>query len=655
MNEVISHLTGLTRPAKRALQLLADSVLIVLSLVVAMALRLESLHFLTQPLFWLTLLPVVPLTLLVFWQLGLYHAIIRFIAGHALRVMLVGVVASGVILLVAAQALSAPVPRSVPGIYALLLFFAGGGLRLLVRKLFLRPAQQNRIPVIIYGAGDAGRQVANALYHGNEYMPVAFVDDDPALQHTTVIGRRVFEPGQIPFIIREMRANTVLLAIPSASRARRREIVARLEPLRVRVKTMPGMADIVSGRARYSDLRNVTPEELLGRDPVPARPDLMGRNITGKVVLVSGAGGSIGSELCRQIIKQEPAALVLLEVSELALYDIATELRETLERDGRSLRIEPVLGSVQNPGRIRAILSSFGVQTIYHAAAYKHVVIVQENVAEGVRNNVFGTRVLAEAAAELGVENFILVSTDKAVRPANFMGASKRMAELVCQALAQSHPTTVFSMVRFGNVLGSSGSVIPRFVAQIERGGPVTVTHPEITRFFMTISEAAQLVIQAGAMATGGDVFVLDMGRPVKILKLAKTMVRLYGLKPYVVEGNESPDAKRGDIPIRIVGLNKGEKLFEELLINGNPHGTHHPRIMTTTEVSMPADDLNRMLDRLMDACQNFDLPEIRQIFIEAPLAYSPRDDKFHDLVWNAGSLSEGGDKDMIKIVVSNS
>lgn len=654
MNEVISNLTRLPRVAKRGLQLLADSVLIVLCFAVAMALRLESFHFLAQPLIWSVLLPVVPLTLLVFWQLGLYHAIIRFITGHALGVVLVGVFASGVILLAVAQALSAPVPSTVPVIYALLLFLGGGGLRFLARNLFLRPVQQNRTPVIIYGAGDAGRQVANALYHGNEYMPVAFVDDDPTLQHTTVIGRRVFEPGQIPFIIREMNANTVLLAIPSASRVRRREIVSRLEPMRVRVKTIPGVGDIVSGRARFSDLRNVTPEELLGRDPVPARPDLMGRNITGKVVLVTGAGGSIGSELCRQIIKHEPAALVLLEVSELALYNVASELRETLERDGRSLRIEPILGSVQNPERIRAILRSFRVQTIYHAAAYKHVVIVQENIVEGVRNNVFGTRVLAEAAADLGVENFILVSTDKAVRPANFMGASKRMAELVCQALAQSHPGTVFSMVRFGNVLGSSGSVIPRFAAQIEKGGPVTVTHPEITRFFMTISEASQLVIQAGAMATGGDVFVLDMGRPVKILKLAKTMVRLYGLRPYVIEGDEPLDARRGDIPIRIVGLNKGEKLFEELLINGNPRGTDHPRIMTTTEVSIPADDLNTMLDRLMEACQSFDLPEIQKVFCEAPLAYSPADDNLHDLVWNAGSTADGGDKGMIKIVVSN-
>lgn len=657
MNKAISRLTNLSRPVKRALQLVADALLIVLCLVLAMALRLESFHFVARPLFWLTLLPVVPLTLLVFWHLGLYRAIIRFISGHALKVVLIGVFASAVILFATAQALSAPVPRSVPGIYALLLFITGGGVRFLIRNLFLRPAKQNRTPVIIYGAGDAGRQVVNALHHGNEYTPAAFVDDDPALQHTTVVGRRVFEPRQIPLIIREMRATTVLLAIPSTSRARRREIITTLEPMGVTVKTIPGMADIVSGRARFSDLRVVTPEELLGRDPVPARPELMSSSINGKVVLVSGAGGSIGSELCRQIIDQEPAVLVLLEVSELALYNIANELRETLERTGRSLRIEPVLGSVQNPGRVRAILRGFGVQTIYHAAAYKHVVLVEENVVEGIRNNVFGTRVLAEAAAELGVENFILVSTDKAVRPTNFMGASKRMAELVCQALAMSHPKTVFSMVRFGNVLGSSGSVIPRFAAQIAGGGPVTVTHRKITRYFMTIPEAAQLVIQAGGMARGGDVFVLDMGEPVKILDLAKSMIRLHGLKPYVIETENGATSASGDIAIRIVGLKKGEKLYEELLINGNPQGTDHPRIMTTTEVSMPLDELAPVLDRLMRACRAFDLPEIRRIFLEAPLAYSPNDDKLHDLIWSAGQHGAGGEQDAaraIRLAASN-
>ncbi|WP_296763475.1 UDP-N-acetylglucosamine 4,6-dehydratase family protein [Sediminimonas sp.] len=375
------------------------------------------------------------------------------------------------------------------------------------------------------------------------------------------------------------------------------------------------------------------------------REELMSRNITGKVVLVSGAGGSIGSELCRQIINHRPAALVLLEMSELALYCITNELRETLAEDGGEVPVEPVLGSVQHRGRVAAVLRNFGVQTIYHAAAYKHVVLVEENVVEGVRNNVFGTRTLAEAAVEAGIEDFILISTDKAVRPTNIMGASKRMSELVCQALARDHPRTTFSMVRFGNVLGSSGSVIPRFRAQIEQGGPVTVTHREITRFFMTIPEAAQLIIQAGAMARGGDVFVLDMGEPVKILDLPQSMVRLHGLKPFLVDEAGRPEVEAGDIPISIVGLNKGEKLYEELLIGEDPHPTDHPRIMTATEGSLTRAELDGFLERLFRACQAFDVPAIRQVFTEAPLAYRPTSDEVHDLMWVAsmsGTVDDG-------------
>lgn len=650
MNALLANLTYLERSLKRALQLVVDAALIVICLMAAMLLRLESFGFVAQPGFWLALLPVVPLSLAGFWVLGLYREIIRFVSGQTLRVILFGVIVSTVLLLLSATLVSAPIPVAVPGIYGLLLFVLMGGLRFLMRSLFRRPAQRHRTPVIIYGAGEAGRQLANALYHDKDYTPIAFVDDDPALQQSTVAGKQVFAPARIPRLVKQRQVQTILLAIPSASRVRRRKIVARLEPMGVEVKTMPGLADLVSGRASYSDLRTVTPEELLGRDPVPPRRKLMQRNIKGKVVMVSGAGGSIGSELCRQIIEEEPATLVLVEQSEIALYHILTELRETLERRARSLHIEPVLGSVQNPGRMRAVLHGFGVQTIYHAAAYKHVVLVEENVVEGIRNNVFGTKVLAEAAAQLRVENFILVSTDKAVRPTNFMGASKRMAELVCQALAKRHPRTLFSMVRFGNVLGSSGSVIPRFAAQIERGGPVTVTHREITRYFMTITEAAQLVIQAGAMARGGDVFVLDMGQPVKIFELAKTMIRLHGLKPYVIEDNEDGQEADGDIPIRIVGLNKGEKLYEELLSDGNPQGTDHPRIMKKTEISMQHDEMELVLEQLLRACRVFDLPEIRRILREAPLAYNPVHDDLHDLIWSATSRTEGLGKVAVRL-----
>ncbi|MDA0961870.1 MAG: nucleoside-diphosphate sugar epimerase/dehydratase [Proteobacteria bacterium] len=478
-----------------------------------------------------------------------------------------------------------------------------------------------------------------------------FIDDDPALQNTLIGGLRGFAPSDVKWLTEQMLINSVLLAMPGLSRARRREIIGQIAPLGLEIKTIPGIADVISGRASVSELRRVSPEDLLGRDPVPPRAALMGRNITGKVVLVSGAGGSIGSELCRQIIQHDPAALVLFELSEFALYSITAELRETLARDGKSVRIEPILGSVQNEGRVRSVLRAFGVQTIYHAAAYKHVVLVEENVVDGIVNNVFGTKVLAEAAIAQGVENFILISTDKAVRPTNFMGASKRMAELVCQAMAAEQSRTTFSMVRFGNVLGSSGSVIPRFRKQIEHGGPVTVTHREITRFFMTIPEASQLVIQAGAMARGGDVFVLDMGDPVKILELAQSMIRLHGLKPYIIDQAEEAEPARGDIAIQIVGLNKGEKLYEELLIGNNPKGTDHPRIMTATEVSLRMDQLGGFLDRLQRGCAAYEIEAVRQIFLEAPLAYQPTEAGLHDLTWNATGRDRLGNAPALRVV----
>jgi FlaA1/EpsC-like NDP-sugar epimerase len=637
----LAKLLDLARPQKRLVQIIADIAMISVSFVCAMWLRLETLDFLLDPRVWLAFAPTLPAAIWAFWRIGLYRAVMRYITGQAVTAIMLGVLVAAVVLFISAHVLSAPIPRSVPGIFAVLLICAVGGMRFVMRGLLRRTVGSGRHPVIIYGAGEAGRQLQHALKLGRDYAPVAFVDDDESLHGAYIGGQRVYPPDRLPDLLKNAPRSAVLLAVPSASRARRREIVGQLEPLGIEIKTIPGMADIVSGRASFSELRRVSPEELLGRDPIPPQPDLMARNVTGKVVLVSGAGGSIGSELCRQIIQHDPVTLVLFDVSEFALYKITQELHETRARENRSVAIQPVLGSVQNPGRVRAVLRGFGVQTVYHAAAYKHVALVEENVVEGIRNNVFGTRVMAEAAMAAGVESFTLISTDKAVRPANIMGASKRMAELVCQALAQKPGCTIFSMVRFGNVLGSSGSVIPRFQEQIKRGGPVTVTHPEITRFFMTIPEAAQLVVQAGAMAKGGDVFVLDMGDPVKILDLAKTMIRLHGLRPYIMDAEAEPDDMRGDIGIQLVGLNKGDKLYEELLIGNDPKSTSHPRIMAATENALPADALNVLLDRLMQACLAFDLPAIRKIFLSAPLDYRPNDDEIHDLMWHAAQRTQ--------------
>ena len=636
-----ARLLRLGRTEKRLLQMCADSVLVIVCFGAAMALRLESFAFLGNSSVWLMALICVPATILMFLAFGLYRSILRFISGQVLRAIGCGVIFSAAFLFLLAALLSAPLPRSVPGIYALLLFVSAGGLRFVARAMFQSLAKSARIPVAIYGAGEAGRQLKDALQNGRDYLPLAFFDDDPTLHGAVISGRTVFAPDQIAQVVEDMGVASILLAVPSASRLRRREIVEEVGKLGLQVKTIPGIADIVSGRATVSELRQISPEDLLGRDAVPPREDLMQRNITGKVVMVTGAGGSIGSELCRQIVQFAPAEIILFELSEFALYSITHELRETLSVSGREATVRGVLGSVQNARRVRDVMKSFGVQTVYHAAAYKHVVLVEENVTEGIRNNVFGTLVLAEAAADLGVESFILISTDKAVRPTNFMGASKRMAELVCQSFAQRKGHTTFSMVRFGNVLGSSGSVLPRFRSQIEKGGPVTVTHPDITRYFMTIPEAAQLVIQAGAMARGGDVFVLDMGDPVKILDLAESMIRLHGLKPYLLDEDGPNDKLSGDIGIRFVGLNKGEKLFEELLIGENPMPTAHPRIMTATEMSLPWSKLHPMLQHLNAACLDFDLEKIKAIFLEAPLAFQPSGNAIHDLTWLARGAIE--------------
>jgi FlaA1/EpsC-like NDP-sugar epimerase len=636
MIERLYQLTRLSRPQKRAVQVVADTLLIIVCFCTAMWLRLEHWVFLTNGAVWAVIAATAVATIVVFIRLGLYRSIVRYITLKALFFIATGVAFSGAFSFILDQVLNTPVPRSVPFIYAALLFISVGGLRFMMRGLLRKQIAIQRSPVLIYGAGDSGRQLANALVHGREYVAAGFIDDDETLWGNLVAGQLVHKPVGLERLIKKSGIKAILLAVPSASRLRRREIIESLQRIGVEIRTMPGIADIIDGRASFSDLKTVSPEDLLGRDPVPPREDLMSRNISGKTVLISGAGGSIGSELCRQIIRQSPAGLILLEVSEFALYTIATELRETLSTLNLSIPIEPILGSVQNPGRVKAVLKAFQVQTVYHAAAYKHVVLVEENVVEGIRNNVIGTKVIAEASAETGVENFILISTDKAVRPTNFMGASKRMAELVCQALAEEQSTTLFSMVRFGNVLGSSGSVIPRFKAQIESGGPVTVTHKDITRYFMTIPEAAQLVIQAGAMAEGGDVFVLDMGEPVKILNLAQSMIRLHGLKPYLADSTRN-SVEGGDIEIKIVGLNKGEKLYEELLIGNDPKPTQCPRIMTATEVRLNKAELDRLIEDILSACLAFDISELRKLFLAAPLAYQPNNDDLHDLMWRVG------------------
>jgi FlaA1/EpsC-like NDP-sugar epimerase len=611
---------SLPRPQKRMVSLFIDSLFLVFAFWAALLVRLDDISVLSNGNFWMVISIVLPISLVLFVKLGLYRAVLRYMGLQALVAILIGVTVSTITLVLVSFYTEAHIPRTVPLIYAAFALVFVGGSRTIVRSIVGTGMKRTGEPVIIYGAGVSGRQLLTSLVQSHEYYPFAFVDDDVSLHGTVIQGVHVHSPSIIRKLIKQKSATKVLLAMPSASRAKRQAILTRLEPLVVQVLTIPAMADLVNGTKLYTDIKEVEIDDLLGRDAVNPREDLLSANIKDKVVMVTGAGGSIGSELCRQILKQSPKKLILFELSEFALYAIDRELNAIAKELGLAVRILPMMGTVQRENRVQAIMESFGVQTVYHAAAYKHVPLVEHNVVEGVRNNVFGTLYTAKAAIAAKVETFVLISTDKAVRPTNVMGTTKRMAELVLQALSREQNKTRFCMVRFGNVLGSSGSVVPLFRAQIANGGPVTVTHPEITRFFMTIPEASQLVIQAGAMGKGGDVFVLDMGKSVKIVDLAKKMINLSG---YEIRSDKNPE---GDIEIEFSGLRPGEKLYEELLIGDDVTGTEHERIMTANELFLTWDEYSVILDRLDTACHEFNHEAIRDILLKTPTGFAPTD-----------------------------
>lgn len=619
ISRLFHALLKLPRGGKRAVMMAADVVLLGLVMWAAFSLRLGEL--VPQQLvdhWWLAV--VVPvLTIPIFAFVRLYRAVVRYMGPQAVLAVAYGVSLS-TLLFVAIIAVGgfAAVPRTAVVIYWLLGLLVIGGMRLLVRAAFhaVLKRRAEREPVAIYGAGAAGAQLVASLMTTRQHEPVAFIDDDAALHGTEVNGIPVYGPDSMNRLVRREGIHHVLLAIPSASRARRRHIVQSLEEYPVHVRTIPGMTDIVSGTARLQDIREVDIEDLLGRDSVAPDPTLVERCIRDRVVMVTGAGGSIGSELCRQILLTRPRALLLFEQSEFALYAVAQELKALAAARGIDCQVVSLLGSVVHQRRLERIMAGFRVETVYHAAAYKHVPMVEENVLEGVQNNIFGTYRAALAADRAGVRWFVLVSTDKAVRPTNVMGATKRFAELVLQALAARATHTCYSMVRFGNVLGSSGSVVPLFRQQIQDGGPVTVTHPDVTRYFMTIPEAASLVIQAGSMADGGEVFVLDMGEPVRITDLAQQMIRLSG---YTVADDDTPD---GDIRIEYMGLRPGEKLYEELLLGENVSGTDHPMIMRASEASMTWEALEACMDRFDAACRAHDSEAARDVLRECVDGY---------------------------------
>lgn len=648
MDRMRTLLLGLPRRYKRVLQVLTDVVMVWIALWMAFVVRL-GIDEMVNPVrmhFWLFMsAPIIAIPLFI--RFGMYRAVMRYFGSDALIAIIKAVSLSALILALAVYWYSNHqnvVPRSIVFNYWWLSLIMIGGLRLGMRQYFLgdwftasqhvpfTSRDDGLIKVAIYGAGSAGNQLVAALRMGRVMRPVAFIDDDSSISDRVISGLHVYKPKHIQQMIEATGAQEILLAIPSSNRGRRREILSYLESFPLHVRSVPGFMDLASGRVKVDDIQEVDIADLLGRDAVPAQAELLEHCVKAQVVLVTGAGGSIGSELCRQILSLKPTTLLLLDHGEFNLYTILSELEQHIARESLPVKILPILGSVRDQRKLLDVMRTWHVDTVYHAAAYKHVPMVEHNVAEGVLNNVIGTLNTAQAALQSGVANFVLISTDKAVRPTNIMGSTKRLAELTLQALSRelapvlfgdkanvSHVNkTRFTMVRFGNVLGSSGSVIPLFHKQIKSGGPLTVTHPKITRYFMTIPEAAQLVIQAGSMGQGGDVFVLDMGEPVKIIELAEKMVHLSGLS---VRSDKNP---HGDIAIEFTGLRPGEKLYEELLIGDNVVATQHPMIMSANEDYLSWDVLKVKLTELLAAVEQDDYSRVRQLLRDTVSGYSP-------------------------------
>ncbi|QUE90229.1 polysaccharide biosynthesis protein [Pseudomonas sp. SCA2728.1_7] len=648
MDKMRLFLLGMPRQRKRLIQVIMDVFLVWISLWGSFVVRL-GIENVTQPIethLWLFIsAPLIAIPLFI--RFGMYRAVMRYFGNDALIAIIKAVSLSALILALVVFWYSnhkTVVPRSIIFNYWWLSLVIIGGLRLCMRQYFMGDwfMAAKHVPftsrddgltkVAVYGAGVAGNQLVAALRMGRVMRPVAFIDDDASIADRSISGLQVYKPKHIQQMIDVTGAQEILLALPSSTRARRREILNLLEGFPLHVRSVPNFTDLASGRVKVEDIQEIDIADLLGRDAVPAQPDLLERCIKGKTVMVTGAGGSIGSELCRQIFLLGPTTLLLFEHSEFNLYSILSELEQRGCRDAVDVRLLPILGSIRHQEKLLDVMKTWKVDTVYHAAAYKHVPMVEHNIAEGVLNNVIGTLNTAQAALQSGVSNFVLISTDKAVRPTNVMGSTKRLAELTLQALSREIAPvlfgdkanvsrvnkTRFTMVRFGNVLGSSGSVIPLFHRQIKSGGPLTVTHPKITRYFMTIPEAAQLVIQAGSMGQGGDVFVLDMGEPVRIVELAEKMIHLSGLS---IRSDRNP---QGDISIEFTGLRPGEKLFEELLIGDNVAATPHPMIMTASEDHLPWDVLKGRLSDLLIAVEKDDYARVRQLLRETVSGYTP-------------------------------
>ena len=616
----------LRRYYKQIMMIVVDFILLSTALLFAFWARLGEVWFPDEPTPYVLLTVCLLLTLFAFGRLGLYRSIIRYMGQQAIFAVMQGVLISALVIAVVSYMSGMFMPRSVPVIYGCFAYVFIGGSRILIRAYYHKGIQIHKERVAIYGAGTSGLQVYKALLHGNDYKPVLFVDDNISKQGMILDSLPVYSTHNISQLLERHGITKVLLAMPSVLPQRRQEIMHDLGEMGIATQMVPGIEELLDSTLRGNDVGRVY-DSILGRVPVAPDEQLLDRCIKGHVVMVTGAAGSIGSELCRQILLSQPSKLLLVDINEYGLYRMDQELHQTRTlQDAEPIEIISLLGNVTDQRRMAQIIQSFSVQTIYHAAAYKHVPIVENNMIEGVHNNVIGTWSLVKAAADNAVEIFVLISTDKAVRPVSMMGASKRCAELICQAYARSEVLTRFCMVRFGNVLGSSGSVVPLFFDQINAGGPVTVTHPDVARYFMTISEAAQLVLQAGSMGEGGEVFVLDMGKPVKIMDLAERMIALLGRS---IRNEKNPD---GDIEITVTGLRPGEKLYEELVLGDRISGTGHAMIMHADESFLELPNLLACLEQIKLGCDDGDCQTIKNLLSEVVGGFSEM--PINDILW---------------------
>jgi FlaA1/EpsC-like NDP-sugar epimerase len=616
MIKPLHALLGAKRKNKRIITISYDIIAIITSLYLATAIRLNEWSYPINLSLVLTTVVTTAITIFCFTRLGMYRAVLRFMMLPALGYIFIAVFISSLTLAFCGFFFQAFIPRSVPLIYVGLAIITLGGPRIMIRTIYYHYYRRKKPNVFVYGAGSTGRELSYALISGSEYHPVIILDDDYSKVGQIIFGLRVHHSSEFTELQNLYKPVKLLLAIKNVSPGKRLRLIEKTSDWPIAIQSVPSVEDIASGKAKSTEIRDLYISDLLGREQVAPNNELLQKNITNQNVMITGAGGSIGTELCRQILKQHPKTIVLFELNEYNLYSIDRELRNYALHTNTTTQIISALGNVQKQNHIERLMVTHNIDTVFHAAAYKHVPLVEDNVIEGIRNNIFGTLSAAEAAINAGVKNFTLISTDKAVRPTNIMGATKRMAELVLQSLADRQSNTIFTMVRFGNVLGSSGSVVPLFKEQISKGGPVTVTHPDINRFFMLIPEAAQLVIQASAMAKNGQVFVLDMGEPVKILELAKRMIHLMGFSEQIESEQD------GDIEIQFTGLRPGEKLYEELLIGNNVEGTAHPKIMTAMEDKLSWDEMKNLFIELDNACQTFDEDSVIEIIKNSPTGY---------------------------------